>query len=58
MLGGLGELMKEVKSNITEFNLRVNDLLNQLRAASEDYSELFNKLFEAYLEASDMTFVT
>jgi hypothetical protein len=28
------------KSDITEFNLRVSDLMNQLRAANEDYNEL------------------
>jgi hypothetical protein len=57
MLGNLGELMKEVNSDITEFNLRVDDLMNQLRAANDDYPELLDKLFEAYQQASDKEFV-
>jgi hypothetical protein len=57
MLGDLGVLMEEVKSDITEFNLRVCDLMNRLRAAKEDYNELLDKLFEAYQKASNKTFV-
>lgn len=57
VLGDLGELMREVKSDITEFNLRVDELMNQLRAANDDYSELLDKLFEAYQKAADKEFV-
>jgi hypothetical protein len=56
-LGNLSNLMQEVKSDITEFNLRVSDLMNQLRAADEDYPELLDKLFEVYQTVSDKTFV-
>jgi hypothetical protein len=50
-------MMEEVKSDITEFNLRVCNLMNQLRAANEDYNELLDKLIEAYQKASDNTFL-
>jgi hypothetical protein len=55
-LGDLKMLMKEVKSDITEFNMRVCELMNQLYAADQDYLELLDKLFEAYESASDQTF--
>jgi hypothetical protein len=57
ILGNLGKLMKEVKSDITEFNLRVDESMNQLRAANDDYTELLDKLFAAYQKASDKEFV-
>jgi hypothetical protein len=57
ILGNLGKVMKEEKSKITEFNLRVNDLMSQLYSADEDYGELLDKLFEAYQMVSDKTFV-
>jgi hypothetical protein len=57
-LGDLRVTMKDVKSDITEFNLRVCELMNRLYAADEDYSELLDKLFEAYQSASDKAFVS
>jgi hypothetical protein len=52
-------LLKEMESDIAEFNLRFSrGVMNQIRAASEDYSELLDKLLEAYQNTSDEAFVT
>jgi hypothetical protein len=51
--------LKEVESDIAEFKLQLSrGLMNQIRAVSEDYSELLDKLLQAYQNASDETFVT
>jgi hypothetical protein len=57
-LGSLSALMKKKKGNIEDFNSDVSELMNQLYAANEDYTELRDKLFEAYQSVSDKTFVT
>ena len=57
MLGDLRPLIKDYKSNITDFNVHVKDLMNQLEAANGEYDELLHKLFEAYQTASDNKFV-
>lgn len=53
----LPELMTEVKSNITEFNLIVAEHLDTLRAVDETCDDLLTYLFAAYQTASDGAFV-
>jgi hypothetical protein len=45
--------MEEVKSDITEFNLRVSDLMNQSLVQQMKTIMSFDKTFEAYQKASD-----
>jgi len=53
----LPELIQDVGSDITQFNLAVNGHLDTLRSVDETCDDLINGLFEAYQTASDSTFV-
>jgi uncharacterized membrane protein YgcG len=53
----LPELMDEVKSDVTEFNLVVAAHLDTLRSVDEKCEDLLTDLFAAYQTASDKAFV-
>jgi hypothetical protein len=55
-LHALPALMKEHKSNITNFNLDVDDKITSLRAVDEGCQDLLSFLFAAYQTASDKEF--
>jgi hypothetical protein len=53
----LPELMEELKSDITGFNLVVSAHVDTLRAVDEKCEDLLTDIFAAYQTASDKTFV-
>ena len=55
---GLSQIMTEVKSDIKEFNNKVNMLMVALRARRREVPDLTPHLFEAYLNCEDQTFVS
>jgi len=55
-LSALPELMNDVGSDITAFNLAVSSHLDTLRSVDQTCDDLLNKLFEAYQTASDSDF--
>jgi hypothetical protein len=55
-LQSLPALLKSLKSNITLFNLEVDDMITSLTALDEGCQDLLTKLFTAYQMASDKDF--
>jgi hypothetical protein len=56
-LNDLQPIMEECKSNIEEFNTRVEGLIDALNARSATVPELLTNLFIGYKSCSDKTFV-
>ena len=55
-LQSLPALLKQHKSNITEFNIDVDDKITSLRAVDEGCQDLLSFMFAAYQTASDKEF--
>jgi hypothetical protein len=52
----LPALMKTEKSNITNFNAEVDDMITSLLAMDKQCNDILSSLFVAYQAASDVTF--
>ena len=57
-LNDLPAKMVELSSDITAFNLYINQKVDALHASGEGVEDLLNKLFRAYLACEDEAFVT
>ena len=57
-LNNLPVIMEKCESDIEKFNIKVNELLTELRARDVSVPDIVTNLFEAYRAAGDSAFVT
>jgi len=57
-LNNLPVIMEKSKNDIEKFNIKVNDLMSELRARDATVPDLITNLFEAYKAAGDSQFVS